>query len=139
METVTTRDIEYNHQPILGTTRCHHKRLVEKPRPECHLPQTPGYQELLESPAGHLHGGSEMGVCCSLPSPPLTSLPTMKVQLKKDRFSEPESLSNVSTQPPNTGVYLLGAVGIPEFDVSHIASFFSPYSHQEASRSCRKN
>lgn len=35
MEMVTAGDMESNQQPVRDNTRCHHKRSVEKPRPEC--------------------------------------------------------------------------------------------------------
>lgn len=71
----------------------------------CHLQQTPGHHEHVESWAGHLHRGSETSTHCPLPSPHLLSplLLPIKVQLKQDRLSEPETLSSVSPQPPSTG------------------------------------
>lgn len=85
----------------------------------CHLQQTPGHHEHVESWAGHLHRGSETSTHCPLPSPhllsppPLASLLTIKVQLKQDRLSEPETLSSVSPQPPSTGVRGWRSGGVP--------------------------
>lgn len=67
----------------------------------CHLQQTPGHHEHIESWAGYLHRGSETSICCLPPSshsPPLASLLIIKVQLKQDRLSEPKSMSNQKLQ-----------------------------------------
>lgn len=105
MEMVTAGDMESNQQPVQGNTRCHHKRSVEKPKPECvtynRVQITMStYKAGLGTSTGAV---KQVSAASSLPSPPLASLLTIKVQLKQDRLSEPETLNNVSTQPPSTG------------------------------------
>ncbi|XP_049990811.1 coiled-coil domain-containing protein 78 isoform X7 [Alexandromys fortis] len=96
MEMVTAGDMESNQQPVQGNTRCHHKRSVEKPKPECvtynRVQITMStYKAGLGTSTGAV---KQVSAASSLPSPPLASLLTIKVQLKQDRLSEPETLNN---------------------------------------------